>query len=82
MVEPVQEPLEAALADSLLEPDYLVARTESGSVEALQLDLSPARAADQRRTPNPRGGFSGEGVLAPTPNNTSQLPVRRLQVRG
>ena len=42
-----------------------------------QLDLSPARAADQRRAPNPRGCSFGDGVLAPTPDITSQLPAGR-----
>lgn len=84
-MERVKEPLEADLADSILEPNYLVASTEPASVEVLQLDfsdVSSARAVDQRRAPNPRGCSSGDGVLPPTPDIMSQLPARRCQVRG
>lgn len=82
LVERVQEPPEADLINSILEPDYRVASTEPSPVETLQLSLSLARISDQRRAPNPCGCPSGEGVLPPTPNITRQLSAHPLQAKG
>ena len=79
LVERVQEPPEADLINSILEPDNQVAFTESSSVETLQLSLSLVRVAVQGKSPNPRGGSSGERLLPSTPNIASQLSVPHLQ---
>jgi len=81
LVERVQEAPEADLINSILEPDNQVAFTESSPVETLQLSLSLARIADQRRAPNPRRCSSGERVLPPTPNITNQLSAHPLQAK-
>jgi hypothetical protein len=48
LVERVQEPLEAHLANSILESACLIASIEPLPVETLHLSLSMARVADQR----------------------------------
>jgi len=82
LVERVQEPLEAHLADSLLGPDSSVASTESAPVETLQLSLSLARVADLRGAPDLRGCSAAEEVLPSTPSRKSELPTRLLQITG
>src|ERR1035437_3961677 len=64
LVERVQEPLEAHLADSLLRPDSSAASSESTEGEPLRLTLSLAGIRALRGSPAPRVCSSGEGVRA------------------
>ena len=79
LVERVQEPPQANLINSILEPANQVACTEPSPVETLQLSLSLARVAVQSKSPSPGGGSSGERLLPSTPNIASQLSVPHLQ---
>jgi hypothetical protein len=81
-VDWVQGPLEADLADSLLEPDHRVASAEPAPVETLPLNLARARVAGKREAPDLRGCAAAKAILPLTPTVKSQLVTRQRQGIG